>query len=661
VRWRADRRFTRGLRFRLTASYALFFTLVLIGVTWLFRSRLETTMESQTREVLNNQWAAAKGYLQIDARGQPHWLFDKDDPDEANIVEQIRHIYMLADARGKPIQWSTIYTEELGLDSPEQVRAAMASHTPVWHTRRADTGTLYMLRAGIIWDERHRHPYYVALGHSMRANYTILREYTFWSFIGVIPIGIFCGSLFGWLLAGRALSPVKAVARTAQRISGSNLSLRIPARGAGDELDFLIETFNRMIDRLEASFQQMRQFSTDVSHELRTPITAIRGQLEVALFTAETTEQYRDAMFNALQDIERLSRIVRALLLLSQAESGQLALQKAHLDLSEVAREIVEQFQIPADEAGVRLIAELAPECFIEADRVQIERMFSNLLSNAVKFTPEGGTVTLRVETLDPPLTGMNTRVTVSDTGIGIEPDFITKIFDPFEQANPHGMEGTGLGLSIVSKLVRMLGGTIDVTSTPGEGTTFVVLMPLVPATDTPAAPDAGGIADAPDDGSAAEGGMHRDGTDADDADRDGAGMQATGVEPDLTGLHVLLCEDNALNAEIARRLLESRGIEMTRAADGLEGVHRFEASEEGTFDLVLMDLRMPVLDGVNAARALRALDRDDARTVPIVSMTADAYEDDVDRCCEAGMDGHVGKPVDPARLFAEIARLCGR
>src|SRR6202790_4062573 len=176
------------------------------------------------------------------------------------------------------------------------------------------------------------------------------------------------------------------VARAAQRISGSNLSLRIPTRAAGDELDYLILTFNRMIDGLEASFQQIKQFSTDVSHELRTPITGIRGQLEVALFTAKTTDQYREAMFNALQDIDRLSQIVRALLLLSQAESGQLVLQKARLNLCEVVDDLVEQFQFPA-------------ECSAQADRVQIERMITNLLSNAIKFTPEGGEVRVALKT----------------------------------------------------------------------------------------------------------------------------------------------------------------------------------------------------------------------------------------------------------------------
>ncbi len=148
-----------------------------------------------------------------------------------------------------------------------------------------------------------------------------LSQFT-WVYLAVIPGALILGSFLGWVMAGRALTPVRDIARAAQRISSSNLSLRIPTRETGDELDYLILTFNRMIDRLESSFQQMKQFSADVSHELRTPITAIRGQLEVALFTAQTTDQYREAMFNALQDIDRLSQIVRALLLLSQAEVG---------------------------------------------------------------------------------------------------------------------------------------------------------------------------------------------------------------------------------------------------------------------------------------------------------------------------------------------------
>ena len=279
-------------------------------------------------------------------------------------------------------------------------------------------------------------------------------------------------------MAGRALTPVLAVAQAAQRISGSNLSLRIPTRDAGDELDYLILTFNRMIERLEASFQQMRQFSADVSHELRTPITAIRGQLEVALFTAKTTDQYREAMFNALTDIDRLSQIVRALLLLSQAESGQIVLQKSRLNLCEIVDDLVEQFQIPAEAAGVRLTAELPPECSAEVDRVQIERMITNLLSNALKFTPEGGAVKMSLH-VQPQCVEM----VVEDNGSGIPTEHLPHIFDRFYRVPGQGTaptpeQGLGLGLSFVAWIVKAHNGKIEVESTPGKGTRFIIRLP---------------------------------------------------------------------------------------------------------------------------------------------------------------------------------------
>ena len=474
------RRLTRGLRFRLTAAYALFFTIILIGLAGLFRSRLESSLNAQSRDVLDQEWAAMKGYLQIQADQYARWAYDPDDPDEAFIVEQIRRVYMLADAQGKPIQRSTVYAEDLGLDTPQHIRGVVQSGLPSWTLRDDHHGTPFLIRAGVVYDESHRVPYYVAIGRTLGPNRKVLRDYT-WIYAGVIPLGILSGCVLGWLLAGRALAPVKGLARAAERITGSNLSLRIPGRGAGDELDYLIDTLNRMIERLEKSFQQIRQFSTDVSHELRTPITAIRGQLEVALFTAETTEQYRDAMLNALQDTERLSQIVRALLLLSQAESGQVTLQKEDLDLSAVVADIVDQFQIPADAAKVRLTAHLTPDCIVPADRIQIERMVSNLLSNALKFTSDGGEVRVLLE-CHPGWA----KLRVEDTGCGISAEHLPHIFDRFyrvpESASyPNPEKGLGLGLSFVAWIARAHGATVHVESAPGQGSRFTIMLPAAP------------------------------------------------------------------------------------------------------------------------------------------------------------------------------------
>jgi heavy metal sensor kinase len=502
----------RGLRTRLMVAYALFFAIFLTGLAVVFRARLEGTLDTQAHERLTEEWRSLKGgYLRIDTGSEEspvagqngaNWVYDPDDPDEKTAVLDIQKVFLITDQNGNVIldvktgdrQVSTIY-ESIGIDPPQQVRARVreamqflktqkpgAPGKAFWSPRRDSDGDRYLIRSGVFLDEGRFEsslhvPYYVAIGTPLADNERILSQFT-WVYVAVIPGALILGSFLGWVMAGRALTPVRDIARAAQRISGSNLSLRIPTRETGDELDYLILTFNRMIDRLESSFQQMKQFSADVSHELRTPITAIRGQLEVALFTAQTTDQYREAMFNALQDTDRLSQIVRALLLLSQAESGQLVLQKSRLNLCDVASDLVDEFQIPAEAAGVRLSAQLPAECFVDADRVQIERMITNLLSNAMKFTPEGGEVRLRLSA-SPEFV----EIAVEDTGRGIATEHLPHIFDRFYRVPGSGTapgpeQGLGLGLSFVAWIVKAHHGRIEVDSTPGKGTRFTIQLP---------------------------------------------------------------------------------------------------------------------------------------------------------------------------------------
>ena len=499
IRRRDFRRLTRGLRFRLTAIYALFFAVVLIGVAAVFRQRLQTVQTNDVQDMLEQEWAAMKGYMRIELNREENkyfasWYYDDQDPDETTIVLDIKKIYVITDpdgtilpnAKTRDPEVSTAY-QDIGVEPAAirtQVRDALASQKSkvYFRERRNSSGERFLIRSGVVYGQGlygagHGPPFYVAIGAPLGQNQRVLREFTL-IYLGIIPGALILGSFLGWIMAGRALTPVLEVAQAAQRISSSNLSLRIPTRRAGDELDYLVLTFNRMIERLEASFQQMKQFSTDVSHELRTPITGIRGQLEVALFTASTTEQYREAMFNALQDIDRLSQIVRALLLLSQAESGQVVLQRSRLDLCGIVRELAEQFQIPAEEAGVHLAADVHGACFADLDRVQIERMITNLLSNALKFTPEGGEVRMSVES-----SGHTVELTVADTGRGIPTESLPHIFDRFYRVPGSGTaptpeQGLGLGLSFVAWIVRAHNGKIEVDSTPGKGTRFTIKLP---------------------------------------------------------------------------------------------------------------------------------------------------------------------------------------
>ncbi len=399
------------------------------------------------------------------------------DAEEASIGARLQRVFLIADAKGNVKNESELF-HQLGLDASRQIRAGFTAPQPIWLEAHDRTRIRYLVRGGLITDENNPDRFYVAIGRSMDDSDKLLRKLTF-RIAALIPLIILSGCIMGWILAGRGLSPVMEVARTAQRITGSNLSLRIPSRKAHDELDFLIETFNRMIERLENSFRQVRQFSTDVSHELRTPITIIRGQLEVALLTAETKEQYRDTILDSMEDIEHLSHLIRTLLLLSQAETGQVVLTKARLDLASLLRDITEQFQIPAEASDIQLSISAPPACDAYVDKMQIGRMLSNLLSNAIKFTPSGGKVRTSLQCVED-----QAILQVSDTGRGIEEEDLPHIFDRFyragnteQTASPE--KGLGLGLSFVAWIVKAHEGTVAVDSTPGKGTTFTVSLPL--------------------------------------------------------------------------------------------------------------------------------------------------------------------------------------
>jgi heavy metal sensor kinase len=462
---------TRGLRFRLALSYVFFFTVLLILLGRVFHQTLSAAFQARMESVLNEEWDAAKGYLRTGPEG-PDWFYDSDDPDESFAVERLRRVFLLADTQGHALQRSAIY-KSLGIDPPAEIQAILESGKPSIRVRSDPaSGIPYMIRSGL-WVDNQRHKYYLAIGRALDYNDKVIYDFTR-NYLALVPIVIVLSALLGWFLAGRALRPVNSVAEAAQKITHSSLDMQIPVRRAGDELDRLIEAFNHMMTRLNRSFEQIRQFSTDVSHELRTPLTVARGQLEVALFTAETVEQHREAMAEALEGIDRLSNIVRALLLLSQSETGQLTLQKTDLDLADLARDLVDQHQIPAEAQGVRLSADLPSSAMIFADRVQIERMLSNLLGNGIKYTPAGGRVMLRLEP-----NGEQIRLVVEDTGVGIAPDHLPHIFDRFYRVpSPDPEKGLGLGLSFVAWIVKAHGGTVDVESKLQDGTRFIVTLP---------------------------------------------------------------------------------------------------------------------------------------------------------------------------------------
>jgi signal transduction histidine kinase len=387
--------------------------------------------------------------------------------------------------------------------------------------------------------------------------------------------------------------------------------------------------------RLELSAAQeanraRHAFFGAVSHDMRTPLNGILGFTDLAL-RSDDPVRVRDCLTKIRTSGTILSGLVNDTLVMSRIESGKYQLRPVRCRTAEVLGEVLESVRVLAAEKGVLLrdnAASLRSRTVL-ADPLSLQKIVLNLLTNAVKFTPPGGTVTLTC-TFDPPQGPRPVSVlTVADTGSGISPEFLPHVFEPFAQENAANADtsGSGMGLSIVRSIVDALGGTIDVRSEKGRGTVFTVRLQLQETEEAPSPAPAA-------------------------------------AQPDpavLRGRRALVCEDNALNREILETFLRGFGMEVTCAENGRRGVELFSASAPGWFDAVLLDLRMPVMDGKTAARAIRALPRPDARSVLIFAVSADAYPENVQECLAAGMTGHIAKPVDPQELCRRLADALGK
>jgi heavy metal sensor kinase len=465
----------KGLRFRLALSYTIFFAILLTGLGFVLRGMLRDVIETNVQGLLDEEWAACKGFLRISDKGTLEWVYDPADKEEASIVERLRLIYMIADEKGEVIESSEMY-REMGFQSPALITQALSDNKPSYTFHPNLRGQVFMVRQGTISERNKR--YFVAIGRNFTPNLRVIDEFST-DYFTYLPFVILAAAGLGWLLARRAMQPVSEVADQVAQVSGSNLSLRVPIRGSADELDRMIHNFNGMVERLEQSFQQIRQFSTDVSHELRTPITVVRGQLEVALMTAKSDEELREAIEAALIDIDRLSQIVRALLNLAKAEGGQLTLQMQSLDMVPLIQDVMQELEIPALDRNVQLRQILPRSASISGDRIQMERLLYNLIDNGIKYTRESGFVEVEL-TLDN--VAGKIILDIRDNGEGIAPEHLPHLFDRFYRvpSRDTGAEkGLGLGLSFVSWIVKAHNGEIKVSSELGKGATFTVSFPL--------------------------------------------------------------------------------------------------------------------------------------------------------------------------------------
>lgn len=398
--------------------------------------------------------------------------------------------------------------------------------------------------------------------------------------------------------------------------------------------------FNRMrvksavmqssLEKAEAENRAKGAFLSRMSHELRTPMNAVVGLAELAGMTEGVPENVREMLVKLRASSHYLLDLINDILDMSRLDSGMLETASEPFSLEELLGELRTMMETEAGKRG--LICEMEADVDhsrVTGDSIRLRQVLMNLLSNAFKFTPEGGTVTLRVTEK----TGVNGSADfdfcVTDTGVGIAPEDQERIFDTFEQmgTNYSRSQGTGLGLPISRSIVQLMGGELRVKSEPGHGSEFYFTLTL------------------PLDSLSEE-------------CEDGNPM----VTDDnlLEGVRILLAEDNDLNAEIAIQLLELKGAQVSRSENGRLAAERFAASAPGEFQAILMDIQMPEMNGLEAARAIRAMDRPDAAVIPIVAMTANVFKEDVDAAMEAGMNGFEGKPLDVEHLYRQLCRLLG-
>ena len=373
-------------------------------------------------------------------------------------------------------------------------------------------------------------------------------------------------------------------------------------------------------------------FLSRMSHDIRTPLNGIIGLLKIDEAHFDDRELLLENHKKMTVSADHLLSLINDVLQMSKLEDGSVVLTHEFISLVDLTQDIVDIIVGRAVEAGLVWDYERGKTSirypYIYGSPVHLRQIFLNIYGNCIKYNRPGGKITTIVEALEEHHGICAYRWIISDTGVGMSQEFLDHIFEPFAQEKHDARsvyQGTGLGMAIVKSLLDRMGGEIQITSQQGVGSTFVITIPFE-------------VAPAPED--------------------------APKLEPEpqgnIRGLKLLLAEDNDLNAEIAQVLLSDKGAEVTAVADGQQALELFRSSAPGTFDAILMDIMMPVMDGLTAARAIRSLDRPDAAQIPILAMTANAFDEDAEKCLEAGMNAHLAKPLEIEKVAAKIAQCCG-
>ena len=462
---------TLPLRARLAVSSALVCGLLLSILSVVSYSVLGRQLDADVTMRVMELTDGLHGYLRFDS-DLPRVEHNTEDGDQAAFVQEATRYLRIYDVGSGRLLFQSIGIASMGvLLTPEQVRANRA------HLRPFDVATQYgrVRIANSAIRDRLGREYLVQVGVSLNTMDAALKRYRD-LLLWLLPAALLVSVAVSWWLAAFALRPLTVLAADARQIDVSTLERRMPTRGVQDELEDVATAFNDTLGRLEHSVGEMRQFSAALAHELRTPLAALRGEIELALRQSSRNADEQSRLASQIEELDRLARLIDQILTLARAESGQIRLTFAPVDVGALAASLVEQLEPVAQARTIDLRCERNGTVMVKGDAGWLQRLLLNLLDNAIKFTREGGQVVLRVSH-----EAGRARIDVRDTGIGMPADVMPHVFERFFQADPARSsvkDGAGVGLSLVKWIVDRHEGTIAVNSRVGEGSTFTVRLP---------------------------------------------------------------------------------------------------------------------------------------------------------------------------------------
>jgi heavy metal sensor kinase len=459
-------RFWNSLSLRLTLWYAGIFAVSSCIAFLLFYAFITSVIRERTDQELLDQANQFSTVLKERGIGavENFALFEAQAAGEKKVFLRLLYPTGEAFSSSNMAYWKDIAIRKTAIDELLG-GSSQVFETVILPARRDEVRVLYaLIGPGVI----------LQIGQSME-NYARIIGAFRGIFLATMALLIVLATGVGWFMARRAVSGVEAIARTAQGISGGTLEKRVPVEGRGDEIDELAMTFNQMLDRIQILVTEIKEMGDNIAHDLKSPLTRIRGSAEVTLTTGKSLSEYQAMAAGAIEECDRLLEMINTMLMISRTEAGVEKPARKRIDLASLVRNVCELFETMVEDKGLSLTCSIPERVDIDGDTRMVQRLLANLLDNAVKYTASGGSVAVSV------LGGQerNVAISVRDTGIGISSGELPRIFERFYRCDESRSEaGTGLGLSLARAIARAHGGDIVVTSRPGEGSVFTVILP---------------------------------------------------------------------------------------------------------------------------------------------------------------------------------------